>query len=104
VIALVAALLLTQAAPTPVEVAPVTVVAPGCLIHSPKRSLAAKYAFRKAHPCPANGSPLGACPGWQVHHLWPLCCGGPDTPDNMIWLTIAQHEVVTTKLVCKGAK
>lgn len=41
--------------------------------------------FRKTHPCPATGQTSGACPGWVVDHMIPLCAGGPDTPDNMQW-------------------
>jgi hypothetical protein len=47
------------------------------------------YAFRSAQPCPANGSKHGACPGYVVDHLRPLCSGGPDRPDNMAWSTLA---------------
>lgn len=42
-------------------------------------------AFRKTHPCPATGEVRGACPGWVVDHIIPLCAGGPDRPDNMQW-------------------
>lgn len=41
--------------------------------------------FRKVHPCPATGQTTGACPGWVVDHLIPLCAGGPDHPANMQW-------------------
>lgn len=41
--------------------------------------------FRKNNPCPATGKTSGACPGWVVDHMIPLCAGGPDTPDNMQW-------------------
>lgn len=42
-------------------------------------------AFRKQHPCPATQRTTGACPGWVVDHLWPLCAGGPDETWNMAW-------------------
>lgn len=41
--------------------------------------------FRKTNPCPATGKVSGACPGWVVDHMVPLCAGGPDVPDNMMW-------------------
>ena len=52
------------------------------------RSAAAKAAFRYQHPCPATALSRGACPGWVVDHVVPLCAGGPDRPDNMQWQTV----------------
>lgn len=49
------------------------------------RSEQAKAAFKKEHPCPANGQTSGACPGYVVDHIWPLCAGGCDVPENMQW-------------------
>lgn len=46
--------------------------------------------FRATHPCPANGSLKGPCPGYLVDHKKPLSKGGKDTPENMRWRTIAQ--------------
>lgn len=42
-------------------------------------------AFRATHPCPATGKTTGACPGWVVDHIYPLCAGGADAPANMTW-------------------
>lgn len=42
-------------------------------------------AFRKTHPCPSTGKKTGACPGYVVDHIVPLCWGGEDSPDNMAW-------------------
>ena len=53
------------------------------------RSPAERAAFQRAHPCPANGARRGACPGYVVDHVVPLCAGGPDKPPNMQWQTIA---------------
>jgi hypothetical protein len=39
----------------------------------------------RAHPCPANGATSGACPGWVVDHVEPLCAGGQDASANMQW-------------------
>lgn len=53
-----------------------------------ERSAKARYAFRKANPCPAeNGTRYGACPGWIIDHIVPLCAGGADEPSNMQWQT-----------------
>jgi hypothetical protein len=49
------------------------------------RSPAAVRAFRATHPCPTTGKRSGACPGYVVDHLWPLCAGGCDDPSNMQW-------------------
>ena len=50
-----------------------------------KRSGAAVAAFKRAAPCPATGRARGACPGWIVDHVVPLCAGGADAPANMQW-------------------
>lgn len=41
------------------------------------------------NPCPATGLPTGACPGYQVDHVIPLACHGPDEMGNMQWQAIA---------------
>lgn len=52
------------------------------------RSSAARAAFVREHPCPSTGKARGACPGWVVDHITPLCAGGPDDPKNMQWQTV----------------
>lgn len=52
-----------------------------------KRSAAAVAEFKRQHPCPATGRARGACPGYVVDHVRPLCAGGPDEPANMQWQT-----------------
>jgi len=54
-----------------------------------QRSAAAKSEFKLANPCPATGKPRGACPGYVIDHIKPLCAGGPDRPENMQWQTVA---------------
>lgn len=61
------------------------------------RSAAAIAEFRRAHPCPTTGQASGACPGWQVDHVVPLCSGGADAAVNMQWLTVEAHKRKTTE-------
>lgn len=51
------------------------------------RSAAEVRAFKRENPCPSTGQPRGACPGWIVDHIIPLCAGGADAPSNMQWQT-----------------
>lgn len=46
-------------------------------------------AFKKAHPCPANGKTTGACAGWIVDHVIPLEMGGCDSVPNLQWMPTA---------------
>jgi len=49
------------------------------------RSAAKVREFRNEPPCPATGLRRGACRGWVVDHIIPLCAGGADDPRNMQW-------------------
>ena len=55
-----------------------------------KRSQNMKAAFRLLHPCPATGKTTGKCEGYVIDHIWPLCAGGCDVPQNMQWQTKAE--------------
>lgn len=59
-----------------------------------KRNRTHVRAFKRLHPCPATGKPVGSCPGYVVDHIVPLCAGGPDHLDNMQWQT---HEAAKIK-------
>lgn len=61
------------------------------------RSAAVKREFQRENPCPSTGKPRGKCPGFQVDHVIPLKCDGPDTPANMQWLTIQDHKAKTRR-------
>lgn len=54
-------------------------------LHSPTQ----REKFKRANPCPITGRASGACPGWIVDHVIPLCAGGRDAPSNMQWQTVA---------------
>jgi len=64
--------------------------------------------FRKDHPCPLTGKTTGACPGWVVDHKYPLCAGGLDSPENMIWQTrtasFAKDRIERELCACKKSK
>lgn len=51
------------------------------------RSHTATDAFKREHPCPANGNSRGACPGYVIDHVKALKRGGADDPSNMQWQT-----------------
>jgi hypothetical protein len=53
----------------------------------------ARAAFVRDNPCPATGQARGACPGYVVDHIKPLCASGADDPANMQWQTIAEAKV-----------
>ncbi len=53
------------------------------------RSSSAKAEFKRQQPCPSTGKPRGACPGYIIDHVIPLCAGGQDEPANMQWQTVA---------------
>jgi hypothetical protein len=42
------------------------------------RDSGVRKAFQRGHPCPSTGRKTGACPGYVVDHIRPLCAGGPD--------------------------
>lgn len=51
------------------------------------RSQWAKQEFKRQ-----SGFPSGR-PGYQIDHIIPLACGGPDTPTNMQWLSLDEKRV-----------
>jgi hypothetical protein len=54
------------------------------------RNPAQRAAFIRNHPCPVTGRNRGACPGYIVDHIEPLCAGGLDNPGNMQWQTVME--------------
>ena len=61
------------------------------------RSYPAKAEFKRQNPCPETGRSRGRCPGWEIDHVVPLKCNGDDLPDNMQWLTVADHKEKTRR-------
>jgi hypothetical protein len=64
--------------------------APSHCIPCANRDPAARAAFMRASPCPANGKTRGPCPGFVVDHVVALKRGGRDSPDNMQWQTVEE--------------
>jgi len=56
----------------------------------PQPGKPALAAFKRANPCPATGNAGGACPGYVVGYIEPLCAEGGDVESNMQWQTTAQ--------------
>lgn len=52
------------------------------------RSAAARAEFKRLKPCPSTGLHRGACPGFVIDHLQPLCAGGADASHNMQWQSV----------------
>lgn len=60
--------------------------------HALPRDKTERARFMRQNPCPATGAMRGACPGWQVDHKTPLMLGGTDQPENMQWISTADHK------------
>ena len=71
-----------------------------------ERSQTVKRIFRSQHPCPATHKNQGACPGFVIDHIKPLCVGGEDNPRNLQWQTIeaAKAKDRLDREQCKGRR
>lgn len=69
-----------------------------------KRSRTVIADFQRANPCPSTGARRGACRGWVVDHVVPLCACGLDRADNLAWQTVADAKKKDRweRKVCKG--
>lgn len=67
------------------------------------RSAAARLEFKRHNPCPSTGERRGACPGYIIDHITPLCAGGADAPSNMQWQTVhdARRKDVDERRLCR---
>lgn len=53
------------------------------------RSRDVARSFKRANPCP-GGPDKGStkrCSGYVIDHVTPICAGGKDSVDNMLWQT-----------------
>ena len=68
------------------------------------RSRSLRAEFQRLNPCPSTGETRGACYGFEVDHLQPICAGGRDEMDNLQWLSIEAHREKTRRDVaaCRG--
>lgn len=58
-----------------------------------QRSQAVLHAFQKQYPCPSTGKTTGVCVGWVKDHIWPLCAGGADTIENLVWSPVNEAKL-----------
>ena len=65
------------------------------------RSRAVRSEFQRLNPCPETGAKRGACRGWEVDHIVPLCAGGADRVENLQWLTVHEHRRKTKRDVAR---
>jgi 5-methylcytosine-specific restriction endonuclease McrA len=62
-----------------------------------ERSHKVRHAFVKEQACPSTGKHRLPCPGWQIDHIQPLKCNGPDAIPNLQWLTVEDHKAKTKR-------
>lgn len=48
----------------------------------------------ETHPCPCRSEHAPSVPWTHAHHVVPLYAGGPDTPDNIVYICPATHDWV----------
>jgi len=67
-----------------------------------QRSSTVAAEFQRINPCPANGNKTGTCPGYIKDHKYPLCAGGADAVENMMWQTVEAAKVkdILEKQLC----
>lgn len=65
-------------------------------------------AFRADHSCPSTGKVSGHSPNYVVDHTYPLCAGGADTPENMMWMereaSYAKDRIERELCACKSRR
>ena len=62
--------------------------------------------FKKEHPCPSTKQDHGACPGYVIDHIIPLCACGSDSRKNMQWQTVKESKKkdVLEREMCRNYK
>jgi hypothetical protein len=70
-----------------------------------KRSAAVVRQFKRTHVCPSTGiaSASKPCSGFVVDHVAPLCAGGSDTVDNLMYQAVesAKKKDVWERALCR---
>ena len=66
-----------------------------------ERAVIQKFLKTPQGICPSTRTRIYPCPGYQAHHAVWLSCGGTDTPDNLVWLSVKQHRALHAKTKCK---
>lgn len=67
-----------------------------CLpVEGAERSASVRAEFERLVPCPVEGPGTCAAKGFEADHIIALICGGPDTIENLQWLTKEQHRKKT---------
>ncbi|WPB58971.1 HNH endonuclease [Xylophilus sp. GOD-11R] len=64
-------------------------------------------AFRDQNRCPITGETgEGGCPGWTIGYFTPLCAGGLDKKENMVWMKAEDAKVIRSSVGknCKNLK
>lgn len=62
--------------------------------------------FQRLNPCPANNERRGPCPGYIADHTIALCAKGPDTVENLRWITLleAQQKDADDRRLCAARR
>lgn len=62
--------------------------------------------FQRLNPCPANNERRGPCPGYIADHTIALCAKGPDTLENLRWITLleAQQKDADDRRLCAARR
>lgn len=64
----------------------------------PARSRAVVNEFRRLNPCPLELAQGERCSQYfQIDHMRALVCGGPDSVENLAWITIEEHKAKTAE-------
>lgn len=64
------------------------------VVEGAERSRSVRNAFVAANPCPIYDDKAKKCLA-EVDHMEPICANGPDTVENLQWLSKEQHALKT---------
>jgi hypothetical protein len=67
-----------------------------------RRSPAVRREFMRTHVCPSTSWASPKCFGFIVDHIFPLECGGADSPENMQYQSIMDAKIKDrTERLCR---